>query len=484
MTPFTFRWLAAILALSAIVGPAYAQTPACAAPGCNSVASDAHSNTAAGTGSLIVTTSASGQNAAFGYQALNSNTSGSQNTAIGYWALNLNTIQAGNTAVGFNTLWNVYGNTTSSNTAVGAYSMSSDGGQLNTAMGFAALASNSHDLANFNTAVGAYALNQNSGGVPQGGDGAPFSDNNAVGYEALYSNQGGGGNNAIGATALKLNTIGYYNNAVGYKAMTANTTGYNNNAQGSYALSANTTGFGNSAVGANSMENMVDGCRNVGVGNNTGTGLTNAGLNAAPYDCYDTYIGWGVSGTEGDSGVTVIGNTTYATATYIAGVYGAAAGGIFVCATSSGQLSTGATCAASSSERYKEDIQPLTDTQRLMALDPVSFRYRKADASGNKPIEYGLIAEQVARVYPELVVLDEQGRPDAVKYQDLTPLLLKKVQQQQGELNSQAAQLADAHAKMAAQDAKIASLVSIVRDMQQQFARFNAKSNEPQLAMR
>jgi hypothetical protein len=101
---------------------------------------------------------------------------------------------------------------------------------------------------------------------------------------------------------------------------------------------------------------------------------------------------------------------------------------------SSGQLGT-----VSSSIRYKEDIQPMTQaSERLLQLRPVKFRYKKADASGEKPIQYGLIAEEVAEVYPELVVRDAAtGRIDGVRYEELAPMLLNEMKLQKHRLTEQ-----------------------------------------------
>jgi hypothetical protein len=134
--------------------------------------------------------------------------------------------------------------------------------------------------------------------------------------------------------------------------------------------------------------------------------------------------------------------TVGASAAYIAGIYGikTATAGTAVFIDSSGQLGT-----VSSSIRYKEDVQPMAESsQRLLKLRPVKFRYKKADASGEKPIQYGLIAEEVARVYPELVVRDATtGRIDGVRYDELAPMLLNEVQKQQ---QKNAAQDAEIHA--------------------------------------
>jgi thioester reductase-like protein len=137
---------------------------------------------------------------------------------------------------------------------------------------------------------------------------------------------------------------------------------------------------------------------------------------------------------KAESGVirigTITGTTSTQSAAYIAGIYGVktTTAGTAVFIDSEGQLGT-----VSSSIRFKEDVQPIADaSERLLKLRPVKFRYKKADASGDKPIQYGLIAEEVAKVYPELAVRDAAtGRIDGVRYDELAPMLLNELQKQQ-----------------------------------------------------
>jgi hypothetical protein len=149
---------------------------------------------------------------------------------------------------------------------------------------------------------------------------------------------------------------------------------------------------------------------------------------------------------------TITGTTSTQSAAFIAGIYGVKTrtAGTAVFIDSSGHLGT-----VSSSIRYKEDVQPMAEaSDRLLKLRPVQFRYKTADASGEKPIQYGLIAEEVAEVYPELVVRDATtSRIDGVRYDELAPMLLNEVQKQQD--------------KNAAQDSKI-------RDLEQQVAEMHA----------
>jgi hypothetical protein len=180
---------------------------------------------------------------------------------------------------------------------------------------------------------------------------------------------------------------------------------------------------------------------------------------------------------KAESGVirigTVTGTTSTQSAAYIAGIYGVktATAGTAVFIDSSGQLGT-----VSSSIRYKEDIQPMAEaSERLLKLRPVKFRYKKADALGEKPIQYGLIAEEVAEVYPELVVRDATtGRIDGVRYDELAPMLLNEAQQQQGKMSAQAEKMAAQATINAEQAEQIAAQDQQLRDMQKQLANMHA----------
>jgi hypothetical protein len=157
--------------------------------------------------------------------------------------------------------------------------------------------------------------------------------------------------------------------------------------------------------------------------------------------------------------------TVGASAAYIAGIYGikTATAGTAVFIDSSGQLGT-----VSSSIRYKEDVQPMAESsQRLLKLRPVKFRYKKADASGEKPIQYGLIAEEVAKVYPELVVRDATtGRIDGVRYDELAPMLLNEVQQQQSRIAAQSETIATQGAQMHTMQERLTALEALNRATQ------------------
>jgi hypothetical protein len=265
-----------------------------------------------------------------------------------------------------------------------------------------------------------------------------LNGNTAVGSGALMSITTGGNNTALGTNVLLHNTSGGANTASGFQAMLNYSTPNYNTAFGYGALAGGSppsenTGAGNTAIGAEALVNNITGSNNVAVGEFAlyinGSGSNNIAIGAQAGEGLTTgsnniYIG--NAGASGDSGVVKIGNLATQTAFYAGGIYGAGLGGSPVMITPQGQL-----LASNSSRRYKEDIQDMGDASRgLMDLRPVAFRYKKAAEDGSKPLQYGLIAEEVADVYPDLVVYNKDGQPDAVQYQMLPPMLLNEVQKQ------------------------------------------------------
>jgi hypothetical protein len=230
------------------------------------------------------------------------------------------------------------------------------------------------------------------------------------------SNNTGALNSALGGSALASNTTGLSNTAIGSNAIGGNTTGSSNVAVGQIALLGNTTGSSNTAVGQNAL------------GNSTGSSNTALGADAGSFIASGTNnIDIRNIGNVSDSNTTRIGATQ--TRAFIAGIRGTTTDvgdAVPVLIDSAGQLGT-----ASSSKRVKRDIQPLDELGSLMKLRPVSFRYR----SGPAELHYGLIAEQVARVLPELAVNGDDGLPETVQYQELPTLLLAKIQDQQRQIN-------------------------------------------------
>jgi hypothetical protein len=300
------------------------------------------------------------------------------NLALGYSTLGLNTSGQDNTAAGSGAL--AYNTTGNSNTALGSSTLENNTtGAANTASGAYALDSNT--AGNSNTADGFEALYQNNVGL----------SNTATGFDALYSNTNGDGNSAMGYEALLQNT-GSYNTVLGYQALDSNTSGANNIAIGYLA-----------------------------------------GSSAPPSSSYNIEIG--SAGSSSDSGAIRIGSVGTQTSFFVAGVRGVVTGennAVPVVIDSNGQLGT-----VSSSRRFKTDIRDMGDASSdLMRLRPVTFRYQKPFTDGSQPIQYGLIAEEVAEVFPDLVARSADGQIETVKYQLLDPLLLNEVQRQQAEIRA------------------------------------------------
>jgi hypothetical protein len=200
--------------------------------------------------------------------------------------------------------------------------------------------------------------------------------------------------------------------------MYRNRNGSSNTASGYGALNANVSGNRNIAVGFQAGANLTTGSYNIDMGN----------------------PGESTDGVAADSGVIRIGTqspTALQTLTYIAGIYdNTTVSGLAVVIDSNGQLGT-----VASSERFKTAIAPMgSNTAKLQQLRPVTFKY-KADAQGTP--RYGLIAEEVAKVYPELVIRGEKGRIDGVRYDELAPMLLNEAQRQQQKITAQAAEIRD-----------------------------------------
>jgi len=367
-----------------------------------------YNNTASGVGALYSNTTGY-YNTASGYAALRYNTTGYNNTASGLGALSRNTTGAANTASGTNAL---YSNTT---------------GGSNAASGYNSLYRNTTGAAN--TASGASALYSNSGGAW----------NTANGAGALYSNISGNNNTASGANSLRQNTTGTYNTASGVDALRLNVSGVNNTASGAFALSRNASGSYNTADGFYALYSNQYGYRNVAMGHQAGYAVTGSD---------NIVIGASNQGVAGESGVVRIGTSAYQKKAFVAGIRAVTTGvadAVPVLIDSKGQLGT-----VKSSRRFKEDIQPMGSvSERLFALRPVTFKYRQPFEDGSKPVQYGLVAEEVAEVFPQLVVHGKDGKPETVAYHVLATLLLNELQKEhrvsqslQGQVQMQAEELA------------------------------------------
>jgi hypothetical protein len=272
----------------------------------------------------------------------------------------------------------------------------------------------------------------------------------ALGTSALPSFTAG--NTAIGTAAISSNTMGFNNTAVGASSLSANTTGDNNSAFGIAALSESTTTSFNTAIGGFALGGITTGFNNTAVGFNAGGSRFQGSLDAGYKTGHDNlaigyfaaaYVAGGNSnnihiGNQGvatDNGTIRLGTSGSQAAFFAAGVRGVSTGlndAVPVLIDSNGQLGT-----VSSSRLFKEDIQDMGQaSDGLMRLRPVTFRYRKPFADGSKPRQYGLIAEEVAEVYPDLIAHSANGQIETVKYQLLDSMLLNEVQRQEKEITA------------------------------------------------
>jgi len=389
-------------------------------------------NTAIGFDALFSNTTGLA-NTATGFQALQSNTNGINNTASGFDALNSNTTGDQNTATGFEALSS---NTTGSeNTATGTFALiRNTTGIFNTAIGEGALSSNT--TASNNTASGFQALSFNTTGSNNTANGVnALFDNNAdnntgTGGNALSSNTTGTQNTATGVDALESNKIGNYNTATGVLALNHNTSGSNNVASGVNALYTNQRGRDNTAEGFQALKNNT-GSSNIAMGSSAGVNLTTGSNN----------IDIGNQGVAGDSNTIRIGGHTpnfgFQTATFIAGIHGVAVTGSAVVVNSRGQLGT-----APSSERFKEAIKPMDKaSEAIHALKPVTFRYKQELDPESIP-QFGLVAEEVEKVNPDLVARDDQGKVYTVRYEAVNAMLLNEFLKEHREVQEQKAIIA------------------------------------------
>lgn len=245
------------------------------------------------------------------------------------------------------------------------------------------------------------------------------AENDAHGEEALKSLTTGIQNTAHGKETLKMATTASDNAANGYQALLNELTGNNNVAHGMQTLMSHTDGDDNTAIGTQAGLNLKTGTKNVLLGKL-------AGQNLKTTESKEILINH--DGVTGESNTTRIGNDNDQQKAYIAGVYSKTtddlSSAIQVVIDKNGNLGT-----VPSSRRYKEDIHDMGGaSDALLRLRPVTFRYKKPDSDGSKPVQYGLIAEEVAEVYPNLVVHGKDGQVETVQYYKLDAMLLNEVQ--------------------------------------------------------
>ena len=393
-----------------------------------------------------------------GCDALNFLTTGVGNTGVGWRSLFGAQAASFNTGVGAGTL---VLNRADANTGVGtaALLLNGDGGR-NTAVGAAAMAFNTGDstgFGSFNCAFGAFALYNNSDGFSDNafGDSALFHNihglfNTAVGDLALeFNDETGSGqanyNTAVGAQALAGNIDGDSNNAVGVAALRYNTVGLFNEAMGVAALVSNDDGAANVAIGDSAMLGNIAGSFNTVIGDLAGSDITNG------FD--NIYIGATAGNGVGNESATIrIGDPNFVTVCYVAGISGSTAtNGSPVFIDSAGKLGT-----VTSSARFKDKVKPMNNaSDSIFALNPVTFRYKKEIDAHQTP-QFGLVAEEVARVDPDLVVRDRDGNPYTVRYDAVNAMLLNEFLKEHRKVQEQDAKIAQIKSTATKQEATIA----------------------------
>jgi Chaperone of endosialidase len=342
------------------------------------------------------------------------------NTAEGQNALFSLTTGTGNTAVGWLSLRSLTEGRF--NTAIGAGALLSNTGEVNTATGTGALLSNT--TGGNNTANGVLALFNNTIGV----------ENTACGSGALLSNGAGNENTATGFHALFSNTSGIGNTAVGWEALSSNGIGGANTAIGRLALSSLAAGNGNTAIGHSALINCT-GAGNIAVGSAAGDDVTTA----------SNVICIGSLGAN-------VNNSCFIG--FIRGIQTVNNDAIPVLIDSAGQLGT-----ISSSRRFKDDIMPMDKaSEAILALNPVTFHYKNDKT--DRP-EFGLIAEEVAEVNPDLVVRDGNGEIYTVRYDQVNAMLLNEFLKE--------------HKKVEKLESVVASLAATVKEQASQIQKVSAQ---------
>ena len=312
-------------------------------------------------------------------------------------------------------------------------------GTSNTANGFSALKANK--TGDRNTANGALALFTNATG----------SENTATGYAALFFNKGSL-NTANGVGALYNNATGTNNTANGQRALHDNLSGSKNTANGGGALGSNTMGDNNTADGFQALANITTGSSNIGLGRDAGSGVITA----------DDVICIGAVGAD------------ISHSCYIGNIFNQPSpSGLPVFVNSDGKLGT-----IMSSRRFKEDIKPMDKaSEAILALQPVTFRYKK-DFDPTGTAQFGLVAEDVAKVNPDLVVRDKEGKPYSVRYDQVNAMLLNEFLKERKKVEDQHETIAQLKSDATKEEAARIELKSTVAQQQKAMEVVTAQLKE------
>jgi len=277
------------------------------------------------------------------------------------------------------------------------------------------------------------------------------SENTATGYAALLFNRGSG-NTASGVAALYNNATGDNNTAIGQRALYDNLSGSRNTANGDGALSGNTSGNGNTAEGFHALDNNTTGTNNIALGIGAGSNVTTA----------DDVICIGAVGAD------------VSHSCYIANIFDQPSpSGLTVFVNRDGKLGT-----IMSSRRFKEDVKPMDKaSEAILALQPVTFRYKK-DFDPTETAQFGLVAEDVAKVNPDLVVRDKEGKPYSVRYDQVNAMLLNEFLKDRKKIEDQQETIAQLKSDSTKRQAAEIELKSAVAQQQKAIEMLTAQLKE------
>ncbi len=267
-----------------------------------------------------------------------------------------------------------------------------------------------------------------------------------------------------GARDIAADNKGVDNTFLGRNAGVANTTGQRNSFTGAFSgtstvtgsfdtFTGEDTGFFNTTGSYNTFTGRAAGYYSTTGSNDIFEGYDAGILNKTGSD--DIYVGNEGNASGNESNTIRLGDPVHQTATYIAGIYGStASSGVPVYIDSNGQLGT-----SPSSIRFKEQVRNMGDySSKLMQLRPVTFVYKPEYDRGLRTLQYGLIAEEVAKIYPELVAYDNDGRPYTVRYQYLASMLLNEVQKEHHHAEAQAVVITEQADKIEALEQRLSRL--------------------------
>lgn len=235
--------------------------------------------------------------------------------------------------------------------------------------------------------------------------------------------------------------------------MFKNTTGHNNTASGTFALYANTTGDSNVGIGNEALSYSTTGSSNIGIGYFAGSALTTGSDN----------IDIGNVGVVAESSTIRIGTAGTHSATYVAGIYGATAtSGVAVYIDSNGQLGT-----ATSSRQFKDDIAPMAKSnEAILSLKPVTFHY-KTEIDAHKTPQFGLIAEEVAQVDPDLVARDAKGDIYTVRYEAVNAMMLNEFLKQHKRVTEQEKTIGQQQKQIEAMNERMTQMSRLIEKVSQ-----------------